>query len=142
MTPSTITAEDILRAREQSRNWRQSAIELNNKADSLDKQTDEMARKRLLDTRLQLQPIVPLMRFRQQRGTFAESIKTTVYIPRTREAIAVVLNQGNYNQLVSPKYLYVTPYGFEEREPWNAGLYLVMHMGAVVGLTDHPLVTK
>lgn len=129
-----VSEEAILDARRRTKAWREEAGRLLRAADSLDEQTDQMSRQRLIETRVHPQDT---MQFREHRGGFAESMKTVVVIPRSICGIVNHLNEKEGFTRYDPKYFSVTPYGFDDRCGWNC--HLVMHMGSVVGMTDHPL---
>jgi hypothetical protein len=70
------------------------------------------------------------MKYREQRGSLAEAMKTVIDLPATREALAGLLG-------ATEEQIEVRHYAADERIGWDT--YLVTVNGCPVGYTDGPL---
>ena len=79
------------------------------------------------------------MKFRLHRGGLDDSMKTTVELPNTAEALlAHIQKELEYFAIFCiPANLKLTHYGIDNRTGWDS--YLVTLCGKPVGFTDGPL---
>jgi hypothetical protein len=77
-----------------------------------------------------------MIRYRPQRGGFAESMRELVTLP---DAASVIQHIRQIWPEFPDALVTYEPYGIDKRRGWNSATYLVMLNGIGIGFADKPL---
>ena len=80
------------------------------------------------------------MKFREHRGSLADSMETVVEIPATKAALKEEINKAlwPYRLQFVESQICVDPYGYDSRIQWDTHIVIVEGYG-VFGFTDSPV---